>query len=178
MATKYSVYQMVHQELRKTRGSATNYTCVDCPNQAQDWSYNQGGGGLPFSTNLDDYEPRCRKCHSKLDHADYECSVEECQRVAENKGMCDMHYRRVRRLGVTNLPPKPIGCSVDGCYGGHLAKGLCCKHYNRMKFTGTTDPRPQVYGCSVEGCDQKHWARGLCMKHYDQGKRHKYPDRR
>ena len=60
-------YRTVHSRLVTRRGSAADYPCVDCQQPARDWSYKNGSGGMPYSTNLDDYEPRCRSCHINLD---------------------------------------------------------------------------------------------------------------
>jgi hypothetical protein len=53
-------YRAVHTRLTTQRGKASEYTCVDCPEQAREWSF-QGSTG--FSPDLDLYEPRCRPCH-------------------------------------------------------------------------------------------------------------------
>lgn len=72
-------YAGAHQRLRRLRGSAADYVCVDCGGSAADWSYtgestdelvdNALSTPLRYSLNLDDYEPRCRSCHLRLDRA-------------------------------------------------------------------------------------------------------------
>jgi hypothetical protein len=70
-------FSAIHQRLRKIRGLATNYACVDCGKPAQHWSYDHACPderrdfklGLPFSIDLDHYQPRCVPCHKRLDLA-------------------------------------------------------------------------------------------------------------
>jgi len=69
-----STYRAIHRRLWDTRGPASDYTCP-CGEPAQDWAYQFTGspelrssdGGFPHSTDPDDYEPRCRKCHTTFD---------------------------------------------------------------------------------------------------------------
>lgn len=71
----------VHARLRRTFGPASDYTC-GCGEPAVDWAYDHGcpnerieimtktGGrqvSVPFSTDLDRYEPMCRTCHRRFD---------------------------------------------------------------------------------------------------------------
>jgi len=100
-----------------------------------------------------------------------ECTVDECQSEAYVRGMCNAHYRRVRRNGSTDEPRRPptIGepCSIEGCTGAHLAKGLCVKHYQRTVKYGTTDlPVREIQICSNFECSKKAFARGMCPGHY------------
>lgn len=72
-----ATYAAVHQRLRKWQGSARGYPCVDCDQPARQWSYDHAdpdgrideGLGLPYSTDLDHYDPRCVPCHKKHDLA-------------------------------------------------------------------------------------------------------------
>lgn len=67
-------YKGAHERLRINRGPARNFSCLDCAEQADEWSY-QGGDadelisdrGLPYSLNPDLYVPRCRPCHRRHD---------------------------------------------------------------------------------------------------------------
>lgn len=67
-------YIPAHTTLRNKRGKASEYKCVDCGSQAQEWSY--AGGcpneivdrqGLAFSRDLSRYDPRCIRCHRHFD---------------------------------------------------------------------------------------------------------------
>jgi hypothetical protein len=77
-------YGAAHDRLRRDRGPASGYTCVDCGNSAQDWSYNHrdpneyadsrlnGHGTLTQVTYSGDgayYDPRCKPCHTIFDGA-------------------------------------------------------------------------------------------------------------
>lgn len=72
-------YRTVHQRIRKWRGSASGYICVDCGENAYHWSYNHSsifertevvdGFSVSFSPLVSDYDPRCVKCHKKFDLA-------------------------------------------------------------------------------------------------------------
>jgi hypothetical protein len=63
-----------HQRVRRAKGSARNHACVDCGNQARQWSYNHKDpngrteeGLGPYSSDPKWYEPRCVSCHKKFD---------------------------------------------------------------------------------------------------------------
>jgi hypothetical protein len=60
-------YRTVHKRLVAQRGKATDYLCVDCKRPASHWSYKNGGGGKPYTADLNEYETRCVSCHKKLD---------------------------------------------------------------------------------------------------------------
>lgn len=69
-----AAYRTVHSRLTSRRGRASDYPCVDCGKPAQDWSYDNtdpdertSPQGLPYSVDLDHYEPRCKPCHAKFD---------------------------------------------------------------------------------------------------------------
>ena len=119
-------YDAAHYRVRVAKGKASDYKCVDCPEQAHEWSLNeesehlliQASGhqaGRKFSTNIEDYEPRCRSCHKKYDaiHGvlresayerseprlpnnsnDGECAFDGCDKHAISKRLCFSHYRQ------------------------------------------------------------------------------------
>lgn len=71
-------YTQVHRRLRTMRGPASSHVCVSCGGWAADWSYNHTGTderisvdgpsrGYAYTTNPDDYSPRCRSCHRIFD---------------------------------------------------------------------------------------------------------------
>lgn len=72
-------HRQVHKRLVRERGSATNFSCVDCSAPARAWAHSWdtwenvaqeiSGKRLTFSTNLSVYEPRCHTCHNRLDRA-------------------------------------------------------------------------------------------------------------
>lgn len=67
-------YNPAHRSLQHIRGKARNYSCVDCGEQAEEWSYNGGdpdeitdGDGRRFTRNVAAYSPRCVRCHRFFD---------------------------------------------------------------------------------------------------------------
>jgi hypothetical protein len=71
-------YETMHRRVRSERGPASNHPCVDCDEQAQDWSYdNQDPDelfdlriGCAFSLDTAHYQPRCKLCHAEFDLAE------------------------------------------------------------------------------------------------------------
>ena len=114
LRTADPTYTTVHSRLKAIRGKASSYLCVDCGRQAQDWAYSKGGGegGLPFSTDLNEYEPRCKMCHKKLDKPqplERPCSIDGCDAPHEARGMCRKHYHRwyrKQRVADRNTSPQ------------------------------------------------------------------------
>lgn len=74
-----SGYGAAHWRCVKDRGPSTSYSCVDCGEQARQWSYNHddpnellgtsglGGQVMPFSLKPEYYSPRCVPCHKRFD---------------------------------------------------------------------------------------------------------------
>jgi hypothetical protein len=71
-------YSSAHDRVRRDRGAATIYSCVDCGAQAQQWSYchldpnellskEEASFGLPYSCDPSQYAPRCVPCHKRFD---------------------------------------------------------------------------------------------------------------
>lgn len=68
------VYRSLHTRLTRERGHAASHQCVDCGDQANDWSYDNADPdekvspeGMAYSTDLSRYAPRCRRCHLTFD---------------------------------------------------------------------------------------------------------------
>lgn len=73
------------------------------------------------------------------------CSVDGCGKEIVARGLCDMHYRRLKKHGD---PHKKIvreaagirPCVIAGCEGSTgmpgTARGLCASHYNRWQKHG------------------------------------------
>jgi NAD-dependent SIR2 family protein deacetylase len=58
-------YDVWHKRVRKARGPASDYACVDCGEPAEDWST-----ANPASDDVRvRFQPRCRKCHRRHDGA-------------------------------------------------------------------------------------------------------------
>lgn len=69
-------YGLMHWRVRKDRGLARDFPCVDCFSIAQQWTYNHdtpeefrrvSPNGQPFSIRIEDYDPRCVSCHKRYD---------------------------------------------------------------------------------------------------------------
>jgi hypothetical protein len=71
-------YSGAHMRVRRERGLAGDYTCIDCGQQAAEWSYDgrdpnaligtAQAEGKPFSTDPEHYVPRCKPCHLRYDN--------------------------------------------------------------------------------------------------------------
>lgn len=65
------------------------------------------------------------------------CSVSGCEQKATRRGMCELHYDRLKRSGSTDAPKKITRlCSLDGCDRKHEGNGYCAKHNRRNKLYG------------------------------------------
>jgi NAD-dependent SIR2 family protein deacetylase len=62
-----SEYKRLHERIAKTRGPAKNYLCIDCPSEANDWSWIHDTDQM----NVLNYNPRCRKCHLIYDEVKF-----------------------------------------------------------------------------------------------------------
>lgn len=74
-------YLATHKRIQRQRGWADHFACVDCGGKALDWSYTHSGKDermhtskqyshvyiRPYSTDIYEYEPRCRGCHKRFD---------------------------------------------------------------------------------------------------------------
>lgn len=76
---EFPSFAAIHKRLHRAKGPARNYTCVDCGGQAAEWSYNQSDSNqvmgrarnsiVPYSLDIDNYDPRCVRCHRIFDKA-------------------------------------------------------------------------------------------------------------
>lgn len=71
-------YGTAHDRVRRMKGKAKDFPCVECGGNSDDWSYNhddpnekagygQHGHLMLYSLNPDHYSPRCRPCHRIFD---------------------------------------------------------------------------------------------------------------
>lgn len=79
------------------------------------------------------------------------CSVPGCERQTHAKGMCELHYRRLRDTGsvVKNwYHPRSGVCSVVGCRRDVRNRGLCARHYSRWlsNHARTTKSKWHLWG--------------------------------
>lgn len=74
------------------------------------------------------------------------CTIQGCGRPRVAKGLCTLHYGRVRRTGTTDAPVRKNAnnkgheCSVQGCGNEARALGMCEMHYTRYRLTGDVGP--------------------------------------
>jgi len=90
------------------------------------------------------------------------CIVENCDKKARCKDMCDTHYNRVKRHGNPHLLTHPRHvtrgiCVVDLCMNKEYTGGLCGKHYIKLRRTGSVAPRKGDRGSGT--FEQRFWQR-------------------
>lgn len=97
------------------------------------------------------------------------CSIPDCNKRAAGRGLCDTHYRRVKRAedraaGIVRVSSEP--CTVQGCDKPRYCLGLCAAHYTRQirhgsptgGTTGKGEPLEWLYAhVSHEGDDCLTW---------------------
>lgn len=112
------------------------------------------------------------------------CSVGDCEKTAQCRGLCPMHYQRLRihgdvHWGEDRQPPATV-CAIDGCGKPRATREWCNGHYLSWRRHGDpltavsrSGPRP----CAVPGCDARAKSRGWCPLHYASWKAHGDPER-
>jgi hypothetical protein len=107
----------------------------------------------------------------QIDMTNGTCTVDECVRSHLAKGLCAMHYQRLRKRGSTALPPERK-CSVDGCEQKHFGRGYCSTHNRRMRTTGSFEVTPRVRKtCTFAECGRPAVSNSLCGGHAQQANR-------
>lgn len=100
------------------------------------------------------------------------CTVSNCQSKHYGKGLCRIHYFRLRRNGDLILRTHHREtCIIDGCNSKHESKGYCRKHNRRLQKHGdplkiVNTPSGLYKTCTVEGCNHPHNAKSFCANHY------------
>lgn len=66
-------YSAIHERIKRAKGRAAGYACVDCGEQAAQWTFCEctpeyavrpdHGRPRRCTTDLNAYEPRCHRCH-------------------------------------------------------------------------------------------------------------------
>jgi hypothetical protein len=76
----------------------------------------------------------------------YPCSVDNCKKQIKARGLCSMHYKRLKKhRDLTKVLPrgnfsKNPNCTIGKCRKKHTARGMCQMHYRRWKIYGN----PQI----------------------------------
>jgi hypothetical protein len=76
-------YDVWHNRVKKARGRASDYRCIDCGGQAEDWSTADPSSNDVWVR----FQPRCRKCHRRYDGA-----------IGEGSPRAKLTAEKVRRL--------------------------------------------------------------------------------
>ena len=71
-------WDAAHVRVKKVRGKASSYKCVDCGGAAAEWSYDNLDAhelidqkkNIAYSLSVEHYEARCVPCHRKFDAAE------------------------------------------------------------------------------------------------------------
>jgi hypothetical protein len=80
------------------------------------------------------------------------CSVADCERPVDGRGLCSVHYGRWKRGAAHEAPltRTPSGryrtCTVEGCGRKHMGKGLCALHLHRMRTGAPMQGRGPIVG--------------------------------
>lgn len=90
------------------------------------------------------------------------CSVGDCADLVVGDGLCDKHYRRMRRYGTTEQPERPTVCIEDGCDLPVQALARCDRHYRRVR-SGTAGSRQCTY-CGGEIDPSRNTNARYCSK--------------
>jgi hypothetical protein len=105
------------------------------------------------------------------------CNVDGCDRKHYARGLCEAHYRRRQRTGVT-AASTPVGgadptrrCFARSCDRPATEGGLCHAHYQRLRHTGEANERQPIGrrrndACRLASCRREAYARQLCRNHY------------
>lgn len=107
----------------------------------------------------------------QIDMTNGTCTVDECEHAHVAKGLCGMHYQRLKKRGSTALPPARK-CAVDGCEQRHFGRGYCNTHHRRWLATGSVEVTPRVRKtCTFTDCGRPAVSASLCGGHAQQVKR-------
>jgi len=108
------------------------------------------------------------------------CSLPDCDRPHLARGLCRLHYYRLRNTGTTDAPTRPEKapktCTVPGCSNPYRSGGYCGMHYQRARATGSPGPDERLLTeagrtCSSPDCETPAKTRGLCEKHARRARR-------
>jgi hypothetical protein len=83
------------------------------------------------------------------------CDIDGCDKPHCAKGLCKMHYYRLRNTGTTDVAPQPerATCSVDGCPSVVKSRGYCNRHYQQVRNSGAVQPD------DARDLSERFWAR-------------------
>lgn len=98
------------------------------------------------------------------------CTVEDCARPHNARGMCTLHQRRLEAGKPVDAPinVRRSDCSVEGCTGRHVGRGYCSAHLRRVDAHGdpqaerpvqlrNVDPIERFWRFVVKASDEGCW---------------------
>ena len=104
------------------------------------------------------------------------CERPGCTRGARARGLCALHYGRLRNGTDLDAPIRQsraegLYCSIEWCERPRENGGYCAAHYMRSRRGTDLDAPFPARGtnagpCSVEACNRPAKTRGLCTAHY------------
>lgn len=92
------------------------------------------------------------------------CSVPDCGRPVNARGLCKRHYYRFSRYGDplgtppprAPKPPKPkLPCTIEGCDLPQYGRGWCENHYARWRRHGSTHDKRAERRDALERFEEK-----------------------
>lgn len=101
---------------------------------------------------------------------DNTCKVIRCHKPVKCRGMCDMHYARMRRNGIITtkssmLTNKIKECMVFNCNNKPAHNFLCDEHLETVTKNITPYKPKIIEFCGVTNCSELHLENGLCKSH-------------
>lgn len=104
------------------------------------------------------------------------CKILGCDKIVKCRGLCEMHYTRLRRNGQLETKTfrseiKENECIAFNCNREPLRHGMCSTHITNLRELSTPYRAKIIKLCGVNGCEEKHFGKGLCKKHYKQWER-------
>lgn len=94
------------------------------------------------------------------------CSIADCTKDAEKKGMCNKHYKRVLRYGDPNFTSRRssnMKCEVVNCEEPAKGNGLCNMHYARQYKGNPTGSAEKLRRAKGSGTIHAGGYKELCV---------------
>lgn len=79
-----------------------------------------------------------------------QCKISGCTGLVHGQGLCNLHYRRLRKHGnvnksLLNRTGIPIKCKIFNCNKDFHARGYCYRHYKNYYYR--KNPEKVLMGC-------------------------------